>query len=122
MGLYRLRRGWQRVKRDNENGIGAMSAKERTAARGVGINWEDKYAEFKRCVEMPKKGTKLCIWQQNELGKGAASLNARIRKELGENKRSTVWSERRVKLFDCVTKEKVSRLQCKIMPINCPKV
>ncbi len=89
----------------------------------LGNNWENKYAEFKRCVEMPKKGNKLCNWQSNELGKGAASLNAKIRKELAENKgSSTVWSERRVKLFDCVTKEKVSRLQCKIMPINCPKV
>ena len=49
-----------------ENGFGAMSAKARTAARKKGssndeINnaWEKKYAEFKRCVEMPEKGTPL---------------------------------------------------------------
>jgi len=89
----------------------------------LGNNWENKYAEFKRCVEMPKKGNKLCNWQSNELGKGAASLNAKIRKELAENKgSSTVWSERRVKLFYCVTKEKVSRLQCVVELANATEI
>jgi hypothetical protein len=31
----------------------------------MGIAWEKKYAEFKRCVEMPEKGTPLHTWQQN---------------------------------------------------------
>jgi hypothetical protein len=63
-----------------ENGLGSMSAEERmaagqkgyenglgrTAARKkrssndkIGNAWEKKYAELKRCVEMPEKGTPL---------------------------------------------------------------
>ena len=83
-----------------------MSAKARMAARKksdkMGIAWERKYAECKRCMEMPKKGTSLHTWQKTQLGNAHASLNAKIQKELAENKGSTVWSERRVKLFDCV--------------------
>jgi hypothetical protein len=41
-------------------------------------------------------------WQQNQSSNGAASLNAKIWKELAENKGSTVWSERSVKLANCV--------------------
>ena len=47
-----------------KNGLGAMSAEARTAAgqKGssndkMGIAWEKKYAELKRCVEMPEIGT-----------------------------------------------------------------
>ena len=83
-----------------------MSAEARMAARKksdkMGIAWERKYAECKRCMEMPKKGTSLHTWQKTQLGNAYASLNAKIQKELAENKGSTVWSERRVKLFDCV--------------------
>jgi len=49
-----------------ENGLRAMSAEARTAARNKGSSndeidnaWEKKYAEFKRCVEMPEKGSPL---------------------------------------------------------------
>jgi hypothetical protein len=81
-----------------ENGLGAMSAKERMAASAksmlaAGIEWEKKCAEFKRCVEMPERGTPLHTWQKTQLGNGHASLNAKIRKELAENKGSTIWSE-----------------------------
>ncbi len=92
-----------------ENGIGAMSVEERMAASEkessndkMGIVWERKFVEFKRCVEVPERGTPLHTWQQNQLSKGAASLNTRIRKEEAENEGSTVWSERRVELSDCV--------------------
>ena len=56
----------------------------------IGIVWEEENTEFKRCMEMPKKGTPLYSWQQNQFSNGAASLNAKIRNELAENKGSTV--------------------------------
>jgi hypothetical protein len=93
-----------------ENGIGAMSAEERTAARGMGIKWENKYAEFKRRMVMPEEGTTLHTWQKNQLSNGHGSLNAKIRKALAENEGSTIWSERRVKLFDCVSQKKCDAL------------
>jgi hypothetical protein len=37
---------------------------------------------------------------------GAGSLNAKIREELAENKGSTIWSERRVKLANCVEQKR----------------
>ena len=33
-------------------------------------------------------------------------MNAKIKKELAENEGSTVWSDRRVRLFDCVLQKK----------------
>ena len=69
----------------------------------MGIVWEEKYAEFKRCVGMPEIGTSLYNWQSQQLGNTHAScLNAKIRKEHAENRGSTIWSEWRVKLLDCV--------------------
>ena len=78
-----------------ENGIGAMFAEARMAARKksdkMGFKWERMYAEFESYVGMPETGTPLYNWQENQ-----------IRKEIEENKGSTVWSERRVKLSDCI--------------------
>jgi hypothetical protein len=55
---------------------------------------------------MPKKGTPPYNWQQNQLSNGhASSLNAKIQKELAENKGS-IWSERRVKLANCVEQKR----------------
>ena len=68
--------------------------------------WEKKYAEFKRCVRMPKKGTPLHTWQQNQLGNTHASLNAKILKEIEENEESFVWREQRVELADCVVQKR----------------
>jgi hypothetical protein len=68
--------------------------------------WEKKYAEFKRCVEMPEKGTPLYTWQQNQLSNGDGSLNAKIRKEKTENEEGTIWSEWRVKLANCVAQKR----------------
>jgi hypothetical protein len=83
-----------------------MSVEERMASRKkgnkMGIAWEEKYAEFVSYDGMPERGTKLVDWQRTQLGNGHASLNAKIRKENEENVESTVWRERRVKLFDCV--------------------
>ncbi len=62
----------------------------------MGITWEKKYSEFKRCVEMPEKGTPLHTWQQN--------LNAKIQKG------SIEWSERRVKLSDCVEQKNCTKI------------
>ena len=42
----------------------------------------------------------------NQLGNGAASLKAKIRKEIEENEGSTIWSEWRVELCDCVEQQK----------------
>ena len=80
-----------------ENRIGTLSAEARMAVRKKGdkmsIKWEKK---------MPEIGTPLYNWQENQLGNRPPSLNAKIWKEIEENKGSTVWSDQRVKLFDCV--------------------
>ncbi len=54
----------------------------------ISNGWEKKYAEFKRCVEMPEKETLLHTWQQNQLSNRAGSLNAKIQKEIKENEGS----------------------------------
>ncbi len=104
-----------------ENGIGAMTAEERTAAGKKGyenriggeeckeyvggshrMGEEVLYYELKRCVEIPERGTPLQTWLSHQLSNTHVScLNAKIRKEIEENEGST-WSERRVKLCDCV--------------------
>jgi hypothetical protein len=68
----------------------------------MGIAWEKKYAEFKSYDGMPEKGTPLYIWQSHQLSNTRVSLNAKIREEIAENKGSTMWSEQRVKLANCV--------------------
>jgi hypothetical protein len=72
----------------------------------IGIAWEEKYTEFKSYDGIPKKRTPLHNWKQNQLSNGTGSLNAKIREELAENKGSTIWSERRVKLSDCVEQKR----------------
>ena len=71
-----------------------------------GNAWERKYAEFESYDGMPEKETPLYTWQSNQLSTGAASLNAKIQKELAENKGSIIWSERRVKLANCVVQKR----------------
>ncbi len=71
-----------------------------------GNAWERKYAEFESYHGMPEIGTKVHNWQQNQLSTGAASLNAKIRKERAENEDGTVWSERSVKLANCVAQKR----------------
>jgi hypothetical protein len=56
----------------------------------IGNAWERKFIEFKRCMGMPRKGTLLYTWQQNQLCNGAKSLNAKIREELAENEGSII--------------------------------
>jgi hypothetical protein len=75
----------------------------------MGITWERKYAEFKSYGRMTKRGAPLYNWQENQLGNRPASLNAKIRKEIEENKGSTIWSERRVKLFDWVEQKNCTK-------------
>lgn len=55
---------------------------------------------------MPAIGTKLNTWQNNQLSTGAGGLNVKIRKEIAENEEGTVWSERRVRLVDCVVQKR----------------
>jgi hypothetical protein len=97
-----------------ENGLGAMSAEARMVARkksdNMGIAWEKKYAEFKSYDEMPEKGTPLYIWQSHQLSNTRVSLNAKIREKIAENKGSTIWSERRVKLSDCVEQKNRAKI------------
>ena len=115
-----------------ENGLGAMSAEARMAASEKGYKngivvmaacekgssnnkmgmWERKFDEFKRCMGMPERGTLLHAWQHNQLSNGSKGLNAKIQKEIEENEESTVWSERRVKLSDCV--EQMNRAKISI--------
>ena len=97
-----------------ENGIGAIWAEAMMAARKkgdkMGIAWEKKYAEFKICVEMPKKGTKLYNWQMNQLSNTTGCLNAKNWEEITENKGSTIWSELRVKLSDCAEQKNCAKI------------
>ena len=95
-----------------------MSAEERmaesekgTSNDKMGIIWEKKYAEIKRYVEMPERGTPLHNWQSQQLSNTNGSLNSKIQKEIKENEGSIKWSGRRVKLSDCVeqkNREKIS--------------
>ena len=55
---------------------------------------------------MPKKGTQLYTWQENQLSNGSKGLNAKIWKEKAENEERTVWSERSVKLANCVAQKR----------------
>jgi len=96
-------------KKGYENGIGAMSAEENKMR--MGIAWEEKYAESISYLNgMPEKGTPLCNWQKTQLSNGPSSLNAKIRKENEENEGSTVWSDRRVKLSDCVVQKNHAKI------------
>ena len=71
------------------------------AIAAAAIVWKEKYNDFKRCVEMPERGTPLHTWQQNQLSSGSKGLNSKIRKENEENEGST-WSKWREKLCDCI--------------------
>ena len=59
---------------------------------------------------MPEIGTLLYKWQSNQLSNGAFSLNAKNRKEIEENEGSTVWSERRVELSDCIEQKNRTKI------------
>ena len=75
----------------------------------IGNVLEKKYGEFESYDGMPKRGTPLYNWQQSQLSNAHVScLNAKILKELAENKGS-IWSERRVKLANCVKQRGVNR-------------
>ena len=65
---------------------------------------------FEVASEMPERGTPLYNWQKTQLSNGHFSLNANIRKEIAENEGSTVWSERRVKLSDCVEQKNCTKI------------
>ena len=101
-------------KNGYENGLGAMSAKARMAARKkgdkMGIKWERKYAEFESYEGMPEIGTPFYRWQGDELSNKPASLNAKIQKENEEKEGSTVWSDRREKLSDCVEQKNRTKI------------
>ena len=71
----------------------------------IGNAWEEKFAEFVSYDGMPERETPLRNWQENQLSTGATSLNAKIWKELAENKGS-IWSEWRVKLASCVEQKR----------------
>jgi hypothetical protein len=107
-----------------ENGLGAMSAEARMAAyeKGLGamaarkkgdkmgIAWEKNYVEFVLYDGMPERGTPLHNWQGLHLSNKPASLNAKIQEERVENKGSTIWSERRVQLSDCVEQKNCAKI------------
>ena len=72
----------------------------------IGNVWEKKYTEFESYGGMPERGTPLYTWQSNQLSTGTGGLNAKIWEECAENEGSTIRSERRVKLFDCVSQKR----------------
>ena len=82
------------------------------AIAAAAIVWKEKYNDFKRCVEMPERGTPLHTWLHNQSRNGSEGLNDKIRNENEENEGST-WSEQREKLANCVAqkrREKDTRL------------
>ncbi len=99
-----------------KNGLGAMSAEARMVVGEksmleAGIAWERMYAEFESYDGMPKIGTRLYNWQSCQLSNTHVScLNAKILKEKKENIGSTIWSERRVKLSDCVEQKNSTKM------------
>ncbi len=64
--------------------------------------WEVKHAEFEDYDVMPKRGSAIYKWQRNQLDR----YEARIKKGIAANEDSTVWSNRRTKLDDCIAKKK----------------
>jgi hypothetical protein len=55
-------------KKGYENEIGVMAASEKGSSNDkIGIAWEKKYDEFKRCVEMPERRAPLHNWQSQQL-------------------------------------------------------
>ena len=103
-------RQWDRgyVGRGEDGGVARMVARKK--GDKMGMAWEKKCAEFKSYDGMPERGTPLHNLQENQLGNKPASLNAKIWKEIAENKGSTIWSERRVKLSDCVEQKKGDKM------------
>jgi hypothetical protein len=92
-------------KKGYENGLGAMLAEENKMR--MDIVWEEKYAEFVSYKRMPEIENN---WQKTQLSNGPFSFNAKIRKENEENEWSTIWSERRVKLVNCVDKKNRAKM------------
>jgi hypothetical protein len=77
----------------------------------MGIAWEKKFAEFVSYDGMPERGTTLFNWQSQQLSNTHVSgLNAKIWEENEENEGSTIWSERRVKLSDCVEQKNHAKI------------
>jgi hypothetical protein len=104
-------------KKGYKNGLGAMSAEARMAARkkggNMGITWEEKCAEFESYNEMSPRFPlhPLHNWKSQQLSNTHAScLNAKIWEEFEENEGSTIWSERRVKLSDCVEQKNHAKI------------
>ena len=83
-----------------------MKLSDRVEQKKRGNVWERKYAELESYDGLPKKGTLLHTWQKNQLGNGTGGLNAKIWKEIEEKEGSTVWRDRRVKLFNCVEQKR----------------
>jgi hypothetical protein len=90
----------------SERRVKLVNCVEKKNRAKMSIAWEEKYAEFVSYDGMPKNGTPLFNWQKNQLSNGHASLNVKIRKEKAENKGSTMWSERRVNLFNCAEQKR----------------
>jgi Zn ribbon nucleic-acid-binding protein len=90
-----------------ESGVKLANCVEQKNCAQMGIVWEEKYDEFESYDGMPERGTPLDTWQKSQLGNTHGScLNAKIQKELAENKGSTIWRERRVKLANCVEQKR----------------
>jgi hypothetical protein len=64
--------------------------------------WEEQNAEFEDYDGMPKRRISLYKWQRNQLDR----FETMIKKEIVTTKDSTVWSDRRTKLEDCIVKKK----------------
>ena len=68
--------------------------------------WEEQYAEFESCVEMPANVSKLNNWKKTQLGNQPYGLDARIKNEIAENKGSTMWTDRKAWLLRCIAQKR----------------
>ena len=75
------------LPKDTPMGWNQMSAKARsTKGDKLGITWEEKYTDYEAYKGMPERGRKFFNWIMNGC--------ARIKQEIAENKRVTVWSDK----------------------------
>jgi hypothetical protein len=76
------------------------------------VQWpvKDMFAESEAYVGMPARGTKVYNWKKHQLLSGSKGLDAEIWKEIKANEGSTMWSDRKARLFDCIRSKNVNKI------------
>jgi hypothetical protein len=72
--------------------------------------WEEKYAEFEAHDNgMPANCTKSYFWKQPQLSIGPYGMDCKIEKEIEANEGSTMWSDRKVRLFNFMVLKSIAK-------------